>query len=442
MKGKVLLFYGMFEDNQSYAYVPWSMFFLATYLRKHEYEPIIIDEFVTPDFEAIIRDNAEDTILFGVSAMTCRQITAGIDAIRIFRKYNKTAKVAWGGAHSTANPDETLQNELIDYVFVGQSFISLPKLLGSIHGEGKDNNRRVICSEYPTREHLLEFPDFELEKLNFNKYINPETRLLNYCSSIGCPGSCSFCSWGGKHNRYSFPVDRIINDVELLVKKYDLTTVLIQDATFFSNKEMVMSFAEQIIRKNIRCFWRAGARVIELNKFTRDDFKLLASSGLDWIFVGVENTVPRIMKMFKKVFPVEMVDNILNNLKGVDIIFFTSMIFGVPTETTGELLINKKNIERWLKINNNFYCQKCIFTPYSGTPLTDLAIKHGFNPPQSLEDWAKHPLFVDTRRSLETHRTWLTPSFQREYFEILSGIAAGRSRNTTLKPAGTRPERQ
>lgn len=403
MKNKILLFYGMFDDNQSYAYVPWSMIFLATYLREYEYEPIIIDEFVNPEFETIIKENAKDTILFGVSAMTCRQITVGLKAIRIFRKYNKTAKVAWGGAHSTARPEETLQNYLIDYVFVGQSFISLPKLLDNIQSGKENEDKKIIYSEYPTKEQLLTFPDFELGRYNLDKYINPQTRLLNYCSSIGCPGACSYCSWGGRHNRYPFSVDRIINDIETLVKKYDLTTVLIQDATFFSNKEMVLSFAEQIIRKDIRCFWRADARVIELNQFKREDFKLLANSGLDWIFVGIENTVPRIMKMFNKVFSIEIVDNIINNLRGLDIILFVSMIFGVPAETVDDLLVNKENIERWLKIANNFYCQKCIFTPYPGTPLTDMAIEHGFTPPQSLEEWATHPLFVDTTRSLESH---------------------------------------
>lgn len=81
------------------------------------------------------------------------------------------------------------------------------------------------------------------------------------------------------------------------------------------------------------------------------------------------------------------------------------------------------------------------FTKYPNTPLTDLAIKHGFRPPQSLKGWAKHPLFVDTTRSYEEHRTWLNPRFQKKYFEILNRIAVGRSKNTSLKPAGTRPKK-
>ena len=439
MKNKVLLFYGMFSDDQSYAYIPWSLMFLVAHLEKNHYEPIIIDEFSISDIEAFISEHAKETILFGVSAMTGRQVTSGLRAINIFRKYNKEAKVAFGGAHSTALPEETLEHDLINYVFAGQSFLSLPSLLDNMdNGNGRDI-KRVIYSEYPAKEALLDFPVFNLDKNSFSKYINPSTKLLNYCAGIGCPGSCSFCSWGGRHNRYSFSVERIVDDIATLAGKYNLTTVLIQDSTFFNSKETVLTFAEELLRKDIRIFWRADARVVELNRFTRDNFKLLANSGLDWLFVGLENTVPRIMRMFNKVYHTEMIDSILGNLKGFDIDLFASMIFGVPTETIDELLINKKNIERWLRKSDNFYCQKCIFTPYPGTPLTGLAVEHGFRKPESLEEWAGHPLFVDTTRSLENHRIWLNTGSPKKYFEILKKIAADRSSNNTLKPAGTKP---
>ncbi|MFA4935431.1 MAG: cobalamin B12-binding domain-containing protein, partial [Candidatus Methanoperedens sp.] len=150
MKNKVMLFYGMFEDNQAYAYIPWSMIYLATYLRKHKFDPIIIDEFTSPEIEEAIKEYAQESITFGVSAMTGRQITAGLEAIRSFKSINKEARIVLGGAHSTALPEESLMNESIDYAFSGQSFLSLPLLLQSMSTKQQSEDRRTIYADYPT----------------------------------------------------------------------------------------------------------------------------------------------------------------------------------------------------------------------------------------------------------------------------------------------------
>lgn len=444
MKNKVMLFYGMFEDNQAYAYIPWSMIYLATYLRKHKFDPIIIDEFTSPEIEEAIKEYAQESITFGVSAMTGRQITAGLEAIRSFKSYlNKEARIVLGGAHSTALPEESLMNESIDYAFSGQSFLSLPLLLQSMSTKQQSEDRRTIYADYPTRQQLLEFPDFELHRYDFEKYINPTTRLLNYSASIGCPASCSFCSWGkGKHTHHYLSLKRVLDDIEFLVKTYDLTTIVIQDSTFFSDKNFVLSFAEGMTKRNLGCFWRADARVVELARFTKAEYKILANSGLDWVFVGVENTVPRIMRLFKKVYNLEMVDTIINNMKGLDIDLFMSLIVGVPTETIDELELNVGNIERWFNMSDQVFCQKCVFTPYPGTELTNLAIEHGFKPPTTLEGWAAHPLFVDVGRVIQSDRVWLEESYLEKLSSILSRIEQSRSINkNTIKPAGTKPKK-
>lgn len=439
---KVFLFYGRFEEQQSYAYVPWSIIYLATHLKQRGYEPIIIDEYVHPDYEPLIREHAEDVLLLGVSAMTGRQITSGLKATQLFKKYNRDAKVAWGGAHGTAVPDETARHPDIDYVFVNQSFESLPKLLGELSGtNGQVVKKQVVCSEYPTAEAFAAFPDFDLAQYDFHPYLNPATRLLNYCSSVGCPGACTFCVWGGKHRWWGLPVKRVVDDIEWLVRTYNLTTILFQDATFFTEKDRVMAFAEEMLRRDVPCFWRADARVVDLLPFGKADVQVLADSGLDWIFVGVESTIPRVMQLFHKYLNLQAIEQIIENLRAADIIFFFSLIFGVPTETTEELQLNKENIERLVNGRENVYFQKCIFTPYPGAPLNDLAAEAGFVAPGGLEEWATHPLFVDTNRSLQEHRVWIDKGIREEYFAIFNRIVSERMHNRTLKPAGTKPRR-
>ena len=195
-----------------------------------------------------------------------------------------------------------------------------------------------------------------------------------------------------------------------------------------------------MIERKIDCFWRADARIVELCRFSDEEFKLLANSGLDWVFVGVENTVPRLSRLLTKGYPMEKVDNIITVFKKYDIILFMSLIVGIPTETIEELLINKKNINRWIEMSDTVYCQKAIFTPYPETKLTNIVIKHGFNVPKSLEEWSKHPLFVDTERSIFTDRNWLSELYLEKLPSILDEIAKGRNRNSSFKPVGAKPK--
>jgi radical SAM superfamily enzyme YgiQ (UPF0313 family) len=438
---KVLLFYGRFEEHQSYAYVPWSLIYLAAHLTRRGYDPVLIDEFVSPDYEPLLKAHAPDALLLGISAMTGRQITGGLKAMRLFKQYNPTAKIAWGNAHATAVPEETLRHPDIDYVVVNQSIESLPALLDTLSGAQGPPPKQVLYSEYPTAEAFAAFPEFDLAQYDLQPYLKPETRLLNYCSSVGCPGACTFCVWGGKHRWWGLPVQRVVDDLEWLVKTYHLTTVLFQDATFFTDKARVMAFAEEMLRRDVPCFWRADARVVDLLPFDQADMQLLADSGLDWVFVGVESTLPRIMQLFHKYLNLQAIDQIVEYLRAADIIFFFSLIFGVPTETTEELRLNKTNIDGLVQDRANVYFQKCIFTPYPGAPLNDLAVDAGFTMPQGLEEWAAHPLFIDTNRSLQDHRVWIDRAIRDDYFALFNSIRSERMHNRTLKPAGTKPRR-
>jgi len=439
-KKKVILFYAMFEDDAQYQYIPWTTIYLAAYLEKYGYETICIDEFCDRNYEETIKKHAPDSCFFGVSGMTGRQTLEGINAIKTFKKYNSTAPIGYGGAHASAVPEETLEHELIDYVFVGQTFMSLPELLDDIRSGKITSHNKVIRATYPTAEDFDEFPSFNLENIDFSPYIVPENRLLNYSASIGCPATCSFCSWGDKHSHRYFSVKRMVHDIKHLVTKYDLTTLLIQDATFCANKDTVLEFADEMIAQDVNCFWRCDGRVPELAKFSKQEFHLLENSGLDWIFVGIESTVPRIMKIMHKRYPNEMVDQVLENLKDTNIILFMSLILGSPTETIEEMEDNFAIVSKWIEGYKNVMCQKCIFTPYPGVPLTEMAAKEGFKLPTSIEEWSTHPLFIDTNRSLQNCRTWMTKDFEERYPDIIANYYPERSHNRTLKPAGTKPK--
>ena len=95
---KVILFYGNTTENPSYQWFPSGALFVYSLLKDAGFEPILIHEFKTPDYEKIIKDNADDLLFFGVSAMIGNQIKSAIKAVKLFRKICPGVPIIWGGA--------------------------------------------------------------------------------------------------------------------------------------------------------------------------------------------------------------------------------------------------------------------------------------------------------------------------------------------------------
>lgn len=422
-KKKVVLFYGKFYDDRPYDWLPYNILYLAAPLVSAGFEPILITEFVDPEYVHIIKEHAEDSIVLGISAMTGRQITSGLKAAQIFREYAPKTPIVWGGAHPTAIPNQTIKHELVDIVCVGPSEISFLQLVSAIRDEDDLRHIPSLMLEIdgrpqytgrPTLMDLSKLPRFPFHILQIEKYINPKTRVLNYTASCGCPGACSFCSWGGPHPWRHLPIKRILDDIEWLLHTYKLQTIWFSDADLFSNKEFVLKICEGIQERQLDIYWRANSRVRDLIKFSGDEMKILEQSGLDCIFLGIEATTKRMMKLMYKVFKIEDVDAIVERTKGLSIEFYVSFIFGSPTETIDDLEASYYHLRRWQSKNKNVKFQTCIYTPYPGTPMTDIAIAHGLRVPDTLDGWGRFSLVNDTR-DIWYDRPWYSEKFNREY---------------------------
>lgn len=427
---KVLLFYGNFFDNQELAWLPNHLLYLTAPIVKEGFEPIVISEFVDHDYEEIIKKHAKDTILFAISAMSGRQITSGLNAAKIFRKYSPNTPIAWGGAHATAVPQDTINHELVDIVFVGHSEDSFLKVITAlksrnslelIRGIVYKDNGEIIDNGSPEPYDLAELPPFPFHILKIDKYINPETRVLNYTASVGCPGACSFCSWGGPHRWKNLPVKRVLDDIEWLVKTYKLHTIWFSDSDFFFNKEFAIEVATGIEERKLDIYWRANSRVRDLVNYSREDMEFLAKTGLDYIFIGIEAVTPRMQKLMRKVYKIEDVDTIVQRSKGLPIEFYFSTIFSSPTETIEDLIQTHKQIKKWQDMNENVKFQTCIYTPYPGTPMTDLAYKYGLEQPNSLEEWGTFPLVNDHRNKFSA-KPWFDDNFNKEYGKLFKEL--------------------
>ena len=84
------------------------------------------------------------------------------------------------------------------------------------------------------------------------------------------------------------------------------------------------------------------------------------------------------------------IDNI-GTFRNATIIFFYSFITGFPTETMDDVKATINLMLTLVKENSNARVSPLYnFIPYPGTELFDVAVKHGYVPPDKLEGWSEY----------------------------------------------------
>jgi len=428
-KKTIIIFYGLFSEEQSYDWIPYIPLFVHARLRAAGFFPVLIHEFKDRNYQEIIRKYGKETLLFGVSAMSGYQIKSSIRAIECFRKQaDPKTPIIWGGAHPTAMPHNTLNSKYADYVCVGHAKDNFVNFVKTLQKERiKESNFPDILTlddfsttkseRYCVKDYqydLSAFPPLAFDEFDFS-YLLTENRVLNYVGSIGCPGNCSFCTWGGKHPWSAMPPKRVLDDLEYLVNRYNLRSIWLADADLTVNKNYLLGLAQGLIDRKINIYWRCHARAMELAQYKKNDYALLEASGLDRFFIGIENVDLEIQKLYGKIIIPDIVYEAMAEAKDFDIQMKMSFIFGNPGGPLNDLEKNREFLSKCQRLNPNMKFQVCFYTPYPGCAMADLAESKGYNPPTSLEGYGDDPYFLDTNRSQKNRIFWYTADESDDY---------------------------
>ncbi|TET41382.1 MAG: hypothetical protein E3J63_02135, partial [Elusimicrobia bacterium] len=175
---------------------PLGIGYLAAVLERKGYEVRVID--CIAERESFTK-NEDGTIHVGLTwdelkkrieginpdvvGISCLWTADYVNAIRISKivKEINNIPVIFGGAHATALPKETLENENIDYIVIGEGEHSFPSLLEKM---GQKESLKEI--------HGIGF------KNNGKPYINPPTKYIEELDSLPFPA------------RHLFPMEKYL----------------------------------------------------------------------------------------------------------------------------------------------------------------------------------------------------------------------------------------
>ena len=282
-----------------------------------------------------------------------------LEVASIVKSISPEIPLVMGGAHVTmASISMMEENSNIDFIIRNEGEITLEQLIIELTGDQQYEsingltyrNKDGCIFENPERKlikdiDILPIPDRKYIKMNrymsFPRVTTWYTRkrpIASIITSRGCPYDCIFCSTKVMWRRHWRPrsVKKVIEEIEILISKYDVKEVTIFDDQFFANRMRVNDICDYFIKRKGKMYFSydAGTSPWLVDKPLLEKMK---KAGFYAIRFPIETGNRRTLTFIKK--PVDL-DNAKEIIKVANKLgYWTSanFILGFPYETKTEM---------------------------------------------------------------------------------------------------------
>ena len=345
---------------------PLGLGYLMATLKKEGHRIFFSDEYLKPsnilDTDFLTRQRIDYVGIY--SNTICYDSTLSMLEKLQHKRERKdwTGRIMIGGPHSSVGYKEI--PEFVDHIIIGEGEITVPKIL---NGEEKD---RIVYGEQVTDMDALPMPaweEFIHRPYDWHHSWHDVYPLYTFNTSRGCPFHCTFCSvkavWGKTYRNMS--AERIIHDIEQMIKYYGAKGVYFREDHFTLNKKRTVEFCELLLKKNLKIDWFCETRVDHLDDY--DYQKLMADAGCRVYYIGVESGSPRMLEFYKKGETREQFINAFEIARKVGVKTYASFIRGFPTETEEDARLTDE-IQNIIKPD---FIGNCVYLGIPGSDLYD-----------------------------------------------------------------------
>lgn len=321
---------------------PLLLAYAASYLRSKGHEIFLLDP--------VVERKKVDTFLEEITCINPQYIVFetstpsfynDAEVSKLIKSRLGAAKIIFLGPHVSALPEESLAQETLDAVVIGEYEISLEEYISKGPNGTKGiayraDNGVIIRNEkreYLENLDILPFPARDL--LPNYKYFdpilkNPFTFILG---GRGCPYKCIFCNWpqvltGRKYRLRS--AKNITEEIKNIIQQYNFRSILFNDDTFTANKKHALEVCDEIINSGLKLDWACYARADDRG----EDFLLkLRKAGCYLLKIGVESGSQQILNNIKKGYTLSEVKQAISLMKKIGFHLHATFVFGLPGET-------------------------------------------------------------------------------------------------------------
>ena len=389
---------------------PLGLAMIAAFVRTHGFSVAIIDAeayFWTPE-QTINEIEKYDPVLIGISAYTTKMTAAG-KILKLIKEKMVDAKTVLGGHHCSAIPQQTLLEEDVDFIIKGEGFWPTIQLLKYLKTGMKDIDIQGTCyfkynkimdngrAQGITNLDDLPFAAWDLLPMELYKahhwqswdYDMDKSGFAVLYTSLGCPFNCEYCSVNviyGKHKtRYRSPKN-VVQEIDLLINKYNVRHLEIIDDTFTLLPNRVEDICDEIIahklndKLNMWCF----ARTDRVNEKLMSKMK---KAGIHWVFMGFESGNDIVLQGVNKKQTVKQIRNAVNVVHDAGINIGGNYVFGLPDDTVETMQLTLD----LAKELNTEYANFFLLMAYPGTAFHEIAKEKGYPLP---EKWGQYGFFA------------------------------------------------
>ncbi|OGU16578.1 MAG: hypothetical protein A2076_02565 [Geobacteraceae bacterium GWC2_53_11] len=292
----------------------------------------------------------------------------------IIKSKNIHIKIMVGGPHPTLMTHQTAEVKSFDYIFTHEAEKTLPSLLHNLH-----DIPRIIKGEMPPDLDKLPFVDRALTPTGETPFFAGLAQpYFSITASRGCMYKCSFCQpaersiFGNIVRKRS--VDNILDEIEYLAKNHGMQSFMIHDDCFTQYYSWIEEFCAKKIERGFEQKFVCQSRADIICK-RPDLMQKLVDSGLDWVLIGFESGSDRVLDFIKKGTSVEQNLQAARICKELGIKIFANYMFGLPTESRGEM---EQTVKMMRRIKPDIFSPS-VFTPAPGSELYDYCITHDLN---------------------------------------------------------------
>jgi radical SAM superfamily enzyme YgiQ (UPF0313 family) len=336
-----------------------------------------------------LKDFNPDVI--GVSVLANAYKTAAFEVCEIGKACNPRTVTVIGGVFPTTRPESAMESPFIDYGVMGEGEYVFPELLDfifrkkdSLPGEGvilrtADGGIRPLPQTKFIRDlDALPLPEYSLidytkYSMHFRKSVDAP-RALPYgkiITSRGCPFGCVFCqveNIAGRTTRFK-SVDRVIEEIGVLVEKYGIKSIEFEDDNFLGNIPRSKELFKKMIAKDWGLKWNAmNVSVFLLNEEILD---LMKASGCQYLSMAIESGSPRVLKeIIHKPVNLDHAKKIADYARSIGIDTTSLFVIGFPGETWEEI----RQTIRFAEELDTDYVKINVATAFPGTKLHKLAV--------------------------------------------------------------------
>jgi len=294
-----------------------------------------------------------------------------------------------GGAFAILSPETIIKEDCIDAVCVGEGEVPLVELCQSIQNQSINydisniwfkKDGKIIRNKYSSLSdiNLTPFQDWsewDIPPRSFKPMAGKIRSTAIVELTRGCPFRCNYCAnhfLNEKfiHNYREKSIDRFIDEVEYLKKKYNVNFIYIADETILTTSEKrFLEFINQYKKVHLPFWCETRPEFI-----TYEKIKMLKDVGMESINVGLESGNEDFRKNILNRYVSN--DNIIRGISEAikaDMRVGVNVIIGFPHENR-DLIFETINLIREIKPTSTMVH---LFQPYVRTPLREECIKIG-----------------------------------------------------------------